>query len=391
MPIVNRIAEFAEDMTAWRRDIHRHPEIAFEEHRTAEVVAGKLADWGIEVHRGLAGTGVVGLLEGRKAGARMIGLRADMDALPLQELNGFDHRSVHDGKMHACGHDGHTAMLLGAARYLAETRNFAGRIAFIFQPAEEGEGGARVMIEEGLFERFPVESVYGLHNMPGLDRGQVALRAGPLLAAADTVTIEITGKGGHAAIPHMAIDPVVIGAEIVMALQTIASRRIDPLDSLVISVTRFDAGTADNIIPETARLTGSVRTLKTETRDQVEAEIRRVADGIAAAHGGTAEVTFSHGYPATVNWPEETARCAEVAGEIVGPENVHGEVAPVMGSEDFAFMLEKKPGCYILLGNGLEGGPGGCSVHNPNYDFNDEVAVIGASYWARLAETLLAE
>jgi hippurate hydrolase len=391
MPIVNRIAEFAEDMTAWRRDIHRHPEIAFEEHRTAEVVAGKLADWGIEVHRGLAGTGVVGLLEGRRAGAGMIGLRADMDALPLQELNGFDHRSVHDGKMHACGHDGHTAMLLGAARYLAETRNFAGRIAFIFQPAEEGKGGARVMIEEGLFERFPVESVYGLHNMPGLDRGQVALRAGPLLAAADTVTIEITGKGGHAAIPHMAIDPVVIGAEIVMALQTIASRRIDPLDSLVISVTRFDAGTADNIIPETARLTGSVRTLKTETRDQVEAEIRRVADGIAAAHGGTAEVTFSHGYPATVNWPEETARCAAVAGEIVGPKNVHGEVAPVMGSEDFAFMLEKKPGCYILLGNGLEGGPGGCSVHNPNYDFNDEVAVIGASYWARLAETLLAE
>ena len=391
MPIVNRIAEFAEDMTAWRRDIHRHPEIAFEEHRTAEVVAEKLAEWGIEVHRGLAGTGVVGLLEGRKAGARMIGLRADMDALPLQELNGFDHRSVHDGKMHACGHDGHTAMLLGAARYLAETRNFAGRIAFIFQPAEEGEGGARVMIEEGLFERFPVESVYGLHNMPGLDRGQVALRAGPLLAAADTVTIEITGKGGHAAIPHMAIDPVVIGAEIVTALQTIASRRIDPLDSLVISVTRFDAGTADNIIPETARLTGSVRTLKTETRDQIEAEIRRIADGIAAAHGGTAEVTFSHGYPATVNWPEETARCAAVAGEIVGPENVHGEVAPVMGSEDFAFMLEKKPGCYILLGNGLEGGPGGCSVHNPNYDFNDEVAVIGASYWARLAETLLAD
>ena len=363
----------------------------FEEHRTAEVVAEKLAGWGIEVHRGLAGTGVVGLLEGHKAGARMIGLRADMDALPLQELNGFDHRSVHDGKMHACGHDGHTAMLLGAARYLAETRNFAGRIAFIFQPAEEGEGGARVMIEEGLFERFPVESVYGLHNMPGLDRGQVALRVGPLLAAADTVTIEITGKGGHAAIPHMAIDPVVIGAEIVTALQTIASRRIDPLDSLVISVTRFDAGTADNIIPETARLTGSVRTLKTETRDQIEAEIRRIADGIAAAHGGTAEVTFSHGYPATVNWPEETARCAAVAGEIVGPENVHGEVAPVMGSEDFAFMLEKKPGCYILLGNGLEGGPGGSSVHNPNYDFNDEVAVIGASYWARLAETLLAE
>jgi hippurate hydrolase len=391
MPIVNRIAEFAEDMKAWRRDIHRHPEIAFEEHRTAEVVAGKLADWGIEVHRGLAGTGVVGLLEGRKAGARMIGLRADMDALPLQELNGFEHRSAHDGKMHACGHDGHTAMLLGAARYLAETRNFAGRIAFIFQPAEEGEGGARVMIEEGLFDRFPVESVYGLHNMPGLDRGQVAMRAGPLLAAADTVTIEITGKGGHAAIPHMAIDPVVIGAEIVTALQTIASRRIDPLDSLVISITRFDAGTADNIIPETARLTGSVRTLSTETRDQVEADIRRIADGVAATHGGSAEVTFSHGYPATVNWPEETGRCAAVAGEIVGPENVHPDVAPVMGSEDFAFMLEKKPGCYILLGNGLESSPGGCSVHNPNYDFNDEIAVIGASYWARLAETLLAE
>ncbi len=390
MPIVNRIAEFAEDMTAWRRDIHRHPEIAFEEHRTAEVVAGKLAEWGIDVHRGLAGTGVVGLLEGRQGGQRLIGLRADMDALPLQELNGFDHRSVHDGKMHACGHDGHTAMLLGAARYLAETRNFAGRIAFIFQPAEEGEGGARVMIEEGLFDQFPVESVYGLHNMPGLPVGQVALRAGPLLAAADTVAIEITGKGGHAAIPHMAIDPVVIGAEIVTALQTIASRRIDPLDSIVISVTRFDAGTADNIIPETASLRGSVRTLKTETRDQVEADIKRIADGIAAAHGGRAEVAFSHGYPATVNWPEETRGCAEVAGEIVGPENVHSGVDPVMGSEDFAFMLEKKPGCYILLGNGAGDGPGGCSVHNPNYDFNDEIAVIGASYWARLAEKLLA-
>ncbi len=389
MPIVNRISEFAEDMKAWRRDIHRHPEIAFEEHRTAEVVAGKLAEWGIEVHRGLAGTGVVGLLEGRQGGERLIGLRADMDALPLQELNGFDHRSVHDGKMHACGHDGHTAMLLGAARYLAETRNFAGRIAFIFQPAEEGEGGARVMIEEGLFDQFPVEAVYGLHNMPGLPVGQVALRAGPLLAAADTVTIEITGKGGHAAIPHLAIDPVVIGAEIVTALQTIASRRIDPLDSLVISVTRFDAGTADNIIPETATLRGSVRTLKTETRDQVEADIKRIAQGIAATHGGRAEVSFSHGYPATVNWPAETDHCAEVAGEIVGAENVHGDVDPVMGSEDFAFMLEKKPGCYILLGNGMEGGPGGCSVHNPNYDFNDEIAVIGASYWARLAERRL--
>jgi hippurate hydrolase len=390
MPIVNRIAEFAEDMKAWRRDIHRHPESAFEEQRTADVVAEKLADWGIQVHRGLAGTGVVGLLEGRKAGERLIGLRADMDALPLQELNEFDHRSVHDGKMHACGHDGHTAMLLGAARYLAETRNFAGRIAFIFQPAEEGEGGARVMIEDGLFEQFPVESVYGLHNMPGLPVGQVALRAGPLLAAADTVTIEITGKGGHAAIPHMTIDPVVIGAEIVTALQTIASRRIDPLDSIVISVTRFDAGTADNIIPETARLVASLRTLKTETRDQVEAEITRIAEGIAAAHGGRAEVAFSHGYPATVNWPKETEHCAEAAGEIVGAENVHGDVAPVMGSEDFAFMLEKKPGCYILLGNGAGGGPGGCSVHNPNYDFNDEIAVIGASYWARLAERRLA-
>ena len=390
MPVVDRIFEFAQDLKDWRRDFHKHPELAFEETRTADVVAGKLGAWGLDLHRGLAKTGVVGVLHGKHDNGRMIGLRADMDALPIQEMNDFDYASDHQGKMHACGHDGHTAMLLGAARYLAETRNFDGRIAFIFQPAEEsGGGGAQVMIDEGLFEQFPVESVYGLHNRPGLPAGEIALHAGPVLAASDVVKITVTGRGGHAALPHDALDPVPIAAQIIGALQTISSRRIDPLDSVVVSITCVHAGTAQNVIPNDVHLTGSIRTLVPATRDQVETSIRDIAEGIARAHGASAKVTYQRGYPPTINSAAEAAICATVAADIVGEENIHLDLPPLMASEDFSYMLQEKPGCFIFLGNGASGHPGGCMVHNASYDFNDDVAVFGASYWARLAETLL--
>ena len=389
MAVINRIAEFHGDMQAWRRDLHKHPETAFEEHRTADMVAEKLAGWGIEVHRGLAGTGVVGLLKGASDGGRRIGLRADMDALHIQEQNDFAHRSVHEGKMHACGHDGHTAMLLGAARYLAETRNFDGSVTFIFQPAEENEGGGRVMVEEGLFEKFPVEAVFGLHNMPGIASGHVGMRSGPAMAAFDIFEIAVTGVGAHAAMPHLGIDPIVLGAQIVGALQTIASRRSDPLDSVVVSVTQFHAGDTWNVIPQSAVIRGTARSFRKETQDRIEADIKRMAEGICAAQGASAAVTYERRYPAVVNTAKETEFCAEVAGEVLGATNVDTDTPPLMGSEDFAYMLQEKPGCYIFLGNGESGGPGGCSVHNPSYDFNDEVAVLGASYWARLVEKAL--
>jgi len=389
MPVIDRIVEFGADMQAWRRDIHRHPEIAFQEHRTSDIVAEKLAAWGIEVHRGLAGTGVVGLLDGAHGNGRMIGLRADMDALPIQETNDFAHRSVHDGKMHACGHDGHTAMLLGAARYLAESRNFSGRVTLIFQPAEEGEGGARVMIEEGLFDQFPVEAVYGMHNMPGKAAGRIEVRPGPLLASSDAFDITVTGVGAHAAMPHQGVDPVVVAAQIVLGLQTIVSRQNDPVDSAVVSVTHVHTGDALNVIPEEAVIRGSVRAFRPETRDRIEREVGRISEGIAAAHGATAAVTYDRRYPALVNAPHETTLAAATAADVVGEANVSTDTPPLMGSEDFAYMLQHKPGCYVLLGNGADGMPGGCGVHNPNYDFNDEIAVIGASYWARLVERLL--
>lgn len=391
MPIINRIAEFHDDMTAWRRDIHAHPETAFEEVRTADLVAEKLAEWGIEVHRGMAKTGVVGVLHGQSdhRNGRAIGLRADMDALHIHELNEFDHKSRNDGKMHACGHDGHTTMLLGAAKYLAETRNFDGTVCFIFQPAEENEGGGRAMVEDGLFENFPVEAVYGMHNMPGIPVGEVKMRSGPAMASFDIFEITVTGKGMHAAMPHQGHDPVVAAAQVVSALQTIASRRADPIESVVVSVTQFHAGDTWNVVPNQAVLRGTVRCFKPEVRDLAEREIRHIAEAVAGAHHATVDYRYERRYPALVNTEAETGVAAEIAAQIVGERKVEVGAAPLMGSEDFAYMLEEKPGCYIWLGNGTEGGPGGCSVHNPHYDFNDEISVIGASYWAKLVETTL--
>jgi hippurate hydrolase len=392
MAVINRIAEFHDEIRGWRRDIHAHPETAFEEVRTADFVAGKLAEFGIEVHRGLATTGVVGVLDGQsnKSG-RAIGLRADMDALHIQELNGFDHRSRHDGRMHACGHDGHTAMLLGAAKYLAETRNFDGRVTFIFQPAEENEGGGRVMVEEGLFDRFPVESVYGLHNMPGMPVGTVSLRSGPAMAAFDIFEIVVTGKGTHAAMPQLGIDPIVTGAQIVSALQTIASRRTAPIDTVVVSVTQFHAGDTWNVIPETAVIRGTVRSFNKAIQDQMERDIERMSRAICESQGATMTLRYERRYPALVNTEAETRIAAAVAARVVGEDKVTLGAEPLMGSEDFAFMLQAKPGCYVWLGNGTEGGPGGCAVHNPHYDFNDDISVIGASYWATLVEQTLAK
>ena len=389
MAVINRIAEFHEEIAAWRRDLHAHPETAFEERRTSDFVAGKLAEWGIEVHRGLAETGVVGVLPGRSDNGRRIGLRADMDALHIHEQNDFAHRSLNDGRMHACGHDGHSAMLLGAAKYLAETRNFDGTVYLIFQPAEENEGGGRVMVEQGLFEKFPAEAVFGLHNKPGLAVGEIALRSGPAMAAFDIFEVTVTGQGAHAAMPHQGIDPVVAASQIVTALQTIVSRRSDPLDTVVVSVTQFHAGDTWNVIPHEAVLRGTVRTFKTELSERAEADIQRIATGIAEAHGATVEMRYERRYPALVNTARESALAAQVAGEVVGTARVAPDAEPVMGSEDFAFMLQEKPGCYIWLGNGEAGGPGGCQLHNPLYDFNDEAAVIGASYWARLVETAM--
>ena len=389
MPIVNRIADFHQDMTACRRDLHAHPETAFEEQRTSDVVAEKLADWGIEVHRGLATTGVVGVLHGQGGDGKAIGLRADMDALHIHELNEFEHRSKNDGKMHACGHDGHTTMLLGAARYLAETRNFDGTVCLIFQPAEENEGGGRVMVEEGLFEQFPVEQVFGLHNMPGRAVGEIAMREGPAMSAFDIFEVTITGQGAHAAMPHRGVDPVLVAAHCVTALQSIASRMIDPLHPVVVTVTQVHAGDTWNVIPEQAELRGTARSFNREVRDRIEAEVGRIVKTVAEAFGAKAEMRYERRYPAVVNTEDATALAAQVAAEVVGAENIETDAPPLMGSEDFAYMLEAKPGCYIWLGNGVEGGPGGCFVHNPRYDFNDEAAVVGASYWARLVETAL--
>ena len=389
MPIINRIAEFHADMTAWRRDIHAHPETAFEEQRTSDIVAAKLEEFGIDVHRGLAKTGVVGTLKGNVDGDRAIGLRADMDALHLFEKNDFDHRSTNDGKMHACGHDGHTTMLLGAAKYLAETRNFAGTVHFIFQPAEENEGGGRVMVEEGLFDHFPVEGVYGMHNMPGMPIGSIGVKAGTMMAAADSFDLVVKGKGAHGAMPHLGIDPVVTAAQIVQGFQTIASRVTDPVESIVISVTQVEAGHTYNVIPDEVTLRGTTRAFTDDIQKTIQPLLHRVAEGIAASAGCTVDLDYHTGYPPTINTEEEVQRSAQAAEQIVGAENLDRDVTPLMGAEDFAFMLQKRPGSYVWIGNGP--GEGGCTLHNPHYDFSDEVLTIGASYWAKLTESVLAK
>lgn len=387
MPLIPEVLAAASRYTALRHDLHAHPELAFDEHRTSDLVARALAQAGIEVHRGLAGTGVVGVL---RAGTsrRAIGLRADMDALPIEEENTFAHRSRHRGRMHACGHDGHTAMLLAAAEHLAATRRFDGTVYFIFQPAEEGEGGARAMIEDGLFERFPMEAVFGLHNWPGLPVGQLAVHPGPVMAGTDQFDITLRGQGAHAAMPHQGRDPVLAGAALVQAAQSLVSRLADPLDALVVSITRFHAGDAYNVIPSTAVLGGTVRSLRPEVSDRVEAELKRLAMGIAEAHGLTAELTYRRGYPPTINSLEEAEFCRAVAARVVGADQVRTDLPPSMGAEDFAYMLKERPGCYVWLGNGP--GEGGCTLHNPRYDFNDAALPVGASYWVCLVETRLA-
>ncbi|HVB18628.1 MAG TPA: M20 aminoacylase family protein [Stellaceae bacterium] len=388
MPVINRIADFQADMKAWRRDLHAHPETAFEETRTAAIVAQLLESFGIAVERGVAKTGIIGTLAGSRPGrGRAIALRADMDALPVHEKTGVPHASQNEGRMHACGHDGHTAMLLGAARYLAETRNFAGTVHFIFQPAEENEGGARVMVEEGVLDRYSVEAIYGMHNWPGLPEGQFAIRPGPMMAAFDIFEIAITGRGAHAAMPHLGIDPIVVAAQIVTGLQTIASRNIHPLDGAVVSVTQIHGGDTWNVIPDDVVLRGTTRSFDPAVRDALEPAIRRVADGVCAALGATARVHYERRYPPTVNSLAETAFAADIAASLVGGDNVRHDLLPSMGAEDFAWFLERKPGAYIWIGNGA--GAGQAMLHNPHYDFNDEILALGASYWARLAETAL--
>ncbi|MFZ5484091.1 MAG: M20 aminoacylase family protein [Pseudomonadota bacterium] len=374
-------------LVALRRDLHAHPELAFEERRTADIVAAALAEAGIEVHRGLAQTGVVGVLK-RGTGQRSIGLRADMDALPLEEQNGFPHRSRHAGRMHACGHDGHTAMLLGAALHLAREGQFDGTVHFIFQPAEETVGGARVMIEEGLFERFPMDAVFGMHNWPGLPAGEFAVHAGPVMACADQFDIVVRGHGAHAAMPHQGQDPVVAAAALIQSLQSVVSRSIDPLESVVLSITRFQAGEAYNIIPDEVRLGGTLRAFKNDLRDRAEAAMERICHGIGVAHGQQIQLDYRRGYPPTVNTAAEAALCREVAAGLVGDDQVRTDWPPSMGAEDFAYFLNERPGCYLWIGNGL--GEGGCMLHNPHYDFNDEVLTLGASYWVKLAERWLA-
>ena len=377
---------FLAELTAIRRDIHAHPELAFDEYRTSDIVARELQRYGLEVHRGLARTGVVGVL---KAGTspRMIGLRADMDALPLGELNEFPHHSKHPGKMHACGHDGHTAMLLGAARYLADNPEFDGTAVFIFQPAEESEGGAAVMIEDGLFEQFPVESVYGLHNWPGIPVGEMMAMPGPVMAGTCGFEIKVRGHGCHAAMPHQGIDAIVTGSQLVQALQTVVSRTLHPCDAAVVSVTQFHAGEAWNIIPEEVLMRGTIRTFKPAVQDSVERAIERLCSGIASANGAQISVVFDHRYPPTVNSVNEAKFCQSVAAEVFGADKVLTDILPSMGAEDFAYMLREKPGCYVWLGNGP--GTGGCTLHNPHYDFNDELLVHGVSYWTHLIRRAL--
>jgi len=388
MNIIPQIAARHAALTAIRHDIHAHPELGFREARTASVVAAELERYGIETHRGIGKTGVVGVLR-RGTSDRCIGLRADMDALPIEEAGDIPHRSKHAGCMHACGHDGHTTMLLGAAEYLAAHGNFDGTLVHIFQPAEEGLGGASAMIRDGFFERFPVQQVFGMHNWPGMPVGRFGVTPGPVMASADRFDITITGHGGHAAMPHLTIDPLVAGAALVGALQTVVSRNTDPLDSAVLTVTRFHAGDAYNVIPHVATLCGTTRALRPEVREATWQRLLRVCDGVAATYGVKIDVRLNEGgYPPTVNTSAEAEVCRRVASMLVGADHVDWNLPPSMGAEDFSNFLEQRPGCYVWIGNGP--GESGCTLHNPRYDFNDENLTLGASYWVRLAEHLLA-
>lgn len=390
MSVIPRLKELHPELTTWRRDLHAHPQTAFEETYAADLIARELTKMGLAVHRGLAKTGVVGTLQGKRPAQgdlMAIGLRADIDALDITEANDLPYKSLYPGKMHACGHDGHTTMLLGAAKYLAETRNFAGTVQFIFQPAEENEGGGRVMVEEGLFQKFPVDAVFGMHNWPGMDVGKFALKPGPLMAAFDVFEIIITGKGTHAAMPHLGIDPIVVTSQLVTALQSLVSRNVDPLDQLVVSVTQFHAGDTWNVIPPSAMLRGTVRTFRQDVQDMAENGMRRIVEHICAAYGASGTVRYERRYPATVNSPRETAWSAQIAQEIAGKEHVNLDPQPCMGGEDFSFMLQQRPGCYVWIGNGPA--DNGRLLHNPRYDFNDDILPLGASYFARLVETLL--
>jgi amidohydrolase len=386
MPIVNRVADLHDEITAWRRDMHMYPELQYDVHRTAASVVEKLKSFGCDdVVPGIGRTGVVGVIKGRRAGNKIVGLRADMDALPLEEETGLPYKSTVSGKMHACGHDGHTAMLLGAAKYLAETRNFAGTAVVIFQPAEEGGAGGEAMVKDGLISRFGIQEVYGMHNFPGLPVGEFAIRPGPIMASADHITIELEGKGGHAARPQVAVDTILVGAQIINALQSIVARNVDPLEAAVVSVCMFQAGFTDNVIPQHALLKGTSRAFKNEIGELLRTRINAIVEGTAKLYGATAKVTYTNGYPVVVNHERQTEFAAGIAREIVGANKVDMNMAPKMAAEDFAFMLNERPGAFIFVGNGDS-----ATLHHPAYDFNDEVIPIGTSYWVRLAETALA-
>jgi amidohydrolase len=394
MRLVEPILAYQSELETIRRDLHAHPELCYEEQRTADVVAQRLTEWGIPVVRGLGVTGVVGILKNGTSD-RAIGLRADMDALPMQELNTFEHASRHAGKMHACGHDGHTTMLLGAAHYLSQNRNFDGTVYLIFQPAEEGGAGARRMMDDGLFERFPMDAVYGMHNWPGIKTGSFGVVAGPMMASSNEFRIVVKGKGGHAAQPHRGIDPVMVAVQIAQGWQTIISREKNPLDTAVLSITQIHAGSATNVIPDEAVMIGTVRTFSTDVLDLIERRMNEIASGVAGGFGATVDFSFKRNYPPLINHPTQTAFAAEAMRAVVGADNVDTNVEPTMGAEDFAFMLQEKPGCYVFIGNGdgdhrMGGhGLGPCQLHNGSYDFNDQLLPIGASFWAKLVEMSL--
>ena len=393
MNLIEPILADAAAVTAIRRDIHAHPELCFQEVRTADVIAKALTDWGIPIHRGLGTTGVVGIVKNGTS-SRAVGLRADIDALPMTEHNTFAHASKHVGKMHACGHDGHTAMLLAAAKHLATNRNFDGTVYLVFQPAEEGGGGAREMIKDGLFEQFPMEAMFGAHNWPGIPVGAFAVKPGPMMASSNEFTVTIRGKGSHAALPHLGIDPVPVAAQMVMAFQTIITRNRRPIDPGVISVTMIHAGEATNVVPDSCQMRGTVRTFSMETLDLIEQRMQQVAEHTCAAFGASCEFQFTRNYPPTVNHPAETAFVQRVLADVVGAENIQ-DFEPTMGAEDFSYFLQAKPGCYFMIGNGdgahREGGHGlgPCMLHNPSYDFNDELIPLGATAWVRIAEEWL--